>query len=232
MMSQTHIGYTYWQQPEVNKMPTVTYLVAGENIKKETSQTSRDATNLIPPTQKGNIFFERDQYVSIEANHTSVVIYTKDVSWKILPDLGKTGSAITPFPVTAPEQSISSSLPHVEYEFYSYSEGDAALQLFFSPTLNIHHTETGLQFAISIDDETPQVISMNADDAQSKTWERWVANNIIAKTSKHTISKPGKHTIKFWMIHPGVVLQKLALDFGGVKPSYLGPPETLYKSSK
>ena len=32
-----------------------------------------------------------------------------------------------------------------------------------------------------------------------------------------------------WMISPAIVLQKIAADFGEVKPSYLGPPETLYK---
>jgi Gylcosyl hydrolase family 115 C-terminal domain len=31
------------------------------------------------------------------------------------------------------------------------------------------------------------------------------------------------------MVSPGVVLQKLAIDFGGLKPSYLGPPETPMK---
>lgn len=232
MMSQTHIGYTYWQQPTVNKMPTVSYLASGEAIKKEEAQQSRDASNLIPSAQKGNVYFEKDQYVSIEADHTTNTINSNNINWKVLPDLGKTGSSITPFPLTASVQTLSNNSPHVEYEFYSYSEGEASLQLYFSPTLNFYRSETGLQYAISIDDETPQVINLNPEDSQVKIWEKWVANNVIVKTSSHTISKPGKHTIKFWMIHPGVVLQKLVLDFGGVKPSYLGPPETKYKTSK
>ena len=83
-----------------------------------------------------------------------------------------------------------------------------------------------MQYAISVDDDKPQVISINKDDRNTQVWNKWVADNIIVKISNHAINKNGKHILKYWMIDSGVLLQKLVLDFGGVKDSYLGPPIT------
>jgi len=133
---------------------------------------------------------------------------------------------ITSFPVTADPQKPEGNSPHLQYEFYTYSQDSLKLVTYFSPTLNFHNSPAGLQFAVSIDDEKPQIISLNKDDNNVGMWSKWVSDNIIIKTSKHFISLPGKHVLKYWLIDPGIVLQKLVIDFGGVKPSYLGPPET------
>jgi hypothetical protein len=41
----------------------------------------------------------------------------------------------------------------------------------------------------------------------------------------HIISKAGYHTLKIWMVDPGVVLEK-SWSIAGCQPGYLGPPES------
>jgi hypothetical protein len=233
MMSQTHIGYSYWQQPPFNKMPEVVYVSKDSILKEKGSLTAPglSAKNKVPAGLKGNVFYEMDGYVSIEADHFSKVINSNNITWTVLPDHGKTGSAITPFPVTANVQKPGGHSPQVQYEFFTYSRGAFEVNSYFSTTLNFHNNPDGLQYAISVDNETPQLLSINGEDKNSISgiWNKWMTENIIIKTSSHTILNPGKHTLKYWMVHPAVVLQKLVLDFGGMKPSYLGPPETKLK---
>lgn len=233
MMSQTHIGYTYWQQPNRQKMPDVTYLSKDSAIGVDgtISVMTPNPKGIIPDNVKGNIFYEYDKYVSIEAAHFTKAINSKDITWKILPDHGRTGDAITTFPVTALEQKISANSPNLEYEVYTYSADSFKINAYFSPTLNFHNSTEGLQYAISVDNETPQIISLNKENKNNTTgvWNKWVAENIIIKTTNHKITKAGKHTVKYRMVNSGVVLQKLVLDFGGIQQSYLGPPETKKK---
>ncbi len=242
MMSQTHIGYTYWQQPPSNKMPQTKFLFKDsiasfnrDSIIKKTIDTLIQRTNdtilrvVAEELNSGvHFFYENSTAVSIESSHFTKAINSNSINWKILPDHGRTGSAITSFPVTASEQKPGGRSPHLEYEIYTYSKGEFKINAYFSPTLNFHNTENGLQYAVSIDDEAPQIISINKEDKNSISgiWNKWVSENIIIKTTTHHIKKEGKHIVKYWMVNSGVVLQKLVLDFGGVKPSYLGPPET------
>lgn len=44
--------------------------------------------------------------------------------------------------------------------------------------------------------------------------------------SKLKIDSDGNHKLKIWMIDPGVAIDKIMNDNGGMKESYLGPSET------
>ncbi len=234
MMDQTHIGYTYWQQPPRQRMPEVKYVPQDSIVNKPNAAFPDVARATLPTGIKGNVFYEQEGYASIEGNHFSKAVNKNNITWKVLPDLGKTGSSVTAFPVTSMEQKPGGNSPHLEYEIYVYDTGNVKLNAYFSPTLNFHNTEQGLQYAISIDNEAPQILSINSEDKNTGAgiWNSWASNNIIIKTTNHTISKSGKHIIKYWMVSPAVVLQKIVADFGGMKPSYLGPPETISNNNK
>lgn len=230
MMSQTHIGYTYWQQPPFNRMPAVQY-VPKDSIQPlipAVPASSLTAENKVSRSIYANVFYEKDGYVSIEAAHFTKAFKAKGISWQILPGLGRTGDAVTVYPVTAASQQPGKGTPFLEYDFYTYSKGGAQVKTLFSPTLNLFNNG-GLRYAVSMDDEEPQIISINSDDNNARVWNQWVANNIIVKTSSHQLEQEGKHTLRIWMVDPAVVLQKIMIDLGGLKPSYLGPEETKIK---
>jgi hypothetical protein len=93
----------------------------------------------------------------------------------------------------------------------------------------------GLKYAISIDGETPTII--DCDDSAvkggetSKDWQDAVVRNTYVTTTSHNMSSAGKHTLKIWMVDPGVVLEKFVIGLGAVAPSELGPPPTPTKAS-
>lgn len=223
MMDQTHIGYTYWQQPNTNKIPALSY-VTEQSAHPSEATTIKDRIAIIPNNHAGNLFYEKNGYVSIEAEHWTDVHNSASVQWKVIPGIGRSGSGVSNFPVTVSVPFTNTS-PHLDYTFYTYSSGSCKLHLYFSPTLNFHNNE-GLQFAVSVDQQPPVVVSLNKDDSDASTWSKWVANNAIEKIVEQQLNKPGKHMLQYWMISPAVVLQKIVIDCGGLEQSYLGPPET------
>ncbi|ANI88788.1 glycosyhydrolase [Arachidicoccus ginsenosidimutans] len=228
MMDQTHIGYRSWQEPRRNSMPEVEYISNDSVSHTWTNDPGKIKVKLHANASK-NSFYQKNNFISIEASHYTKAINTKNIQWKMIKDIGRDGGGITTFPVTKSLETLAASNPQLQYEIYTTDTGDVKLNAYFSPTLNFHNDSTGLQYAVSIDDEQPQIVSLNKDDNKDRVWGRWAANNIIIKTTRHRLSTSGRHIVKYWMISNAVVLQKIVLNFGNGKYSYLGAPETLYK---
>jgi hypothetical protein len=182
--------------------------------------------NAKPLISQPKTFIAGNGYISIEAEHYTKAVNTPTVHWDVIPGLGRTLSSVTTFPVTAKSEILSAASPHLEYGVYLPDSGSVKVRLYLSPTLNFHNTK-GLCFAVSFDNEPPQIINLH-DDASLKVWEQWVSDNVIVKVSNHMLQRSGYHTFKFWRIDAGVVLQKLVIGTKEIKPSYLGPPESYF----
>ncbi|MBA7549732.1 hypothetical protein ES705_42227 [subsurface metagenome] len=188
-----------------------------------------------PKREEINGHIEGNGYVSIEAINYSKIIENEQIKWQVIPDLGRTGSAITPFPVTASRISPEENSPCLEYKINLFNTGTVNVMVYVAPTLNIHSTE-GLKYAISIDDEEPQIVNIHEGDTipdwnYPAWWNNAVTQKIKVLSSEHQVDKPGEHVLKYWMIDPAIVLQKIVINAGGLKPSYLGPPESYFRSS-
>jgi hypothetical protein len=202
-------------KPGIHRFPIV---IKGAGTSVTVWATARVAS----PSTRPVGFVQGNGYVSINAENFSRSVPAGDTAWRVLPDHGRTSSAITVFPVTAPALE-SGPAPYVEYDFHLTTDSEVVVYAYFSPTLNFHGKS--LRCAIAMNDEAPQVLMLH-ENMNNARWEQWVADNILIKKSVHGNQKAGNHTLKIQMVDPGVVLQKIVIDAGGLKPSYLGPPES------
>lgn len=201
IMDQTHIGYTYWNDPKFNIMPKV---------------------SLVPEPRMAAepyLFREKEGYVSIEAEHWSRSANGASAKWIIIPNLGRTLSGVTTSPCTAtPDKEM-----YLEYDFETDRKGEAIVLLRFSSTLNFNNNK-GLRYIISLDDGQEQVVNINGD--YRGDLGKWQAEHVIDSQTQHLLQKAGKHTLRIRPLDPALVLQKVMIDFGGLKPSFLGAPES------
>ncbi len=178
------------------------------------------------PRSAAKGFVEANGYVSILADHWT----RRTGTWKVIPDIAKTGNGVTPWPPTAPSVTPGGDSPRLEYTMTTTSSGPVKVQAMLSPRNNVLPGD-GLKYAISVDDAPPQIVNITAstgadDGGMNRQWERHTSDNVNITVTTHTIDRPGTHTLKVWRVDPTVIVQKLVVDTGGVKYSYLGPPES------
>ena len=169
-------------------------------------------------------FVEANGDVSIEAEHYTKKTDAGAVRWERIEDYGRSLSAMEVFPVTAKSVTPPQDSPCLEYQMYLFDPGTVEVEAIIGPTLDFVPGR-GLRYAISFDGQPPQIVDALARNSQSD-WEESVKDSVRKVKSTHMLANPGYHTLKFWMVDPGVVLEKLVVNLGGVRPSYLGPPES------
>ena len=175
-------------------------------------------------------FIEGEGVVSIETEHFTKNIPAAEAGWIKIEDYGHTFSAMrATTSAYYPPATPGKNSPCLEYQIYMFSTGTFDVTTIFAPTLNFIQGR-GLTYGISFDDQPPQKVTLvpeNYDARNGNTnWEKTVSDNAILNKTSHTLLSPGYPTLKIWLVDPGLVLQKIVINTGGLRPSYMGPPES------
>ncbi|OIR05272.1 hypothetical protein GALL_125840 [mine drainage metagenome] len=169
-------------------------------------------------------FVETDGVVSIEAQHFDKAVDGDGTKWTVLPGYGRTLSAVTTLPGTAASSTPGGASPHIDYTIHLFKPGEVAVDLYAAPTL-AWAPGRGVRCAVSIDEGKPVVVDFQADRSEA-AWNKAVSDSIRIAVTHHAIAAAGDHVLRIWRIDPDVVLEKIVVDAGGLRPSYLGPFES------
>jgi hypothetical protein len=179
----------------------------------------------------GADFAEENHRVVMEAENASAFVPGKDASWRKISGLGYNGGAVSVFPVMVAVRSdtgkILSESPCLQFKIYFQNAGDWKFTVRALPTFSV---ETGKpqRYAIALDDAPPEIVSLPFSTGESdRRWQENVLRNAALTSSVHSVTKPGLHTLKIWMVDPGIVLDAIEAETGGAQaPGYVWPAET------
>lgn len=228
------VGIDWEKAPSGNAVPAQIVFRAGE-------QSEKVLVSLFNPTAPSRaelrgIYVENNGCVSIPAAGCHRVRENDRIKITAVEDLGIEGPALQLGDPTAPLQIFRSrDVPCAEYDFYAFDAGSVDVYTYVLPTFPLHadrdfrigeNTNTDTKYSVQIDDGALATPSSSHVE-YSQVWFESVLRNCAVNKSTLHIDKPGRHTLRIRVGDPGIVLQKIVLDFGVMKRSYLGPQSTL-----
>ncbi len=186
------------------------------------------------PDSLKSLYVEDNGYVSIPAAGFHRKYESDQIRMSLIQNLGYEKEAVMLGNPLMPKQRTGGrNTPRLEYDFYCFNCGSVDVYTYMLPTFPLSCDQTfahesssvETQYGVAID-EGPVMNPTTSSFEYAQAWyENVLRNCSIKKTTLH-INRPGKHTVKIICGDPGVVLQKIVLDFGGMKRSYAGPPVT------
>lgn len=212
--------------------------VTADGVQKENIYVSVFNPSSPSLAEVDTLFVEHNGCVSINAVDYHRKVENDDIKIMTIPNLGFENASVQLGNPIAPMQRTGSSIvPRVEYDFYTFEQGSVDVYTYVLPTFTLSadkdyagHEATNIEtrYGVCIDDGPVMNPSTSSFEYAQIWYESALKNCRINKTTLH-INKPGKHTVKVLCGDAGTVLQKVVLDFGGMKRSYLGPRPTRTK---
>ena len=206
MMIQKHIGYTSWNDNfPADRLPEVFRI---QQLEKATG---------------GYIFTGENGYVAMEAEHYFSIQNAADAHWTVIPHIGRTLSGMALMPYTQPTDGAS-----ISYKMKLPKE---------TKTVNVHivvkstlafHDSKGHKYNIGFEGGKTETVNFNHnlnEDPKNvySVFYPTVARRIVEKKVKLELPRTSDvlQTLIFRPLDPGIVLEKIVIDYGGYKKSYL-----------
>src|SRR5262249_39943525 len=155
-------------------------------------------------------FVEENRRIVMEAEHASRILPGLDAKWEKLTGLGYNGEAMGVTPSTARVRTILEKIgkesPWLEFKVWGRHAGAWHVSVRTLPTFSVESGQAQ-RYAVSVDGGLPKVVPLPTMTNESeRRWQENVLRNAAITTSDHNIQTAGVHTIKVWMVDPGVVV--------------------------
>ena len=203
MMIQKHIGYTSWNDDfPADRMPEVKRI---EN-----------------PTNGGYVFTEANGVVAMEAEHYYAASDASEAKWTIIPDMGRTRSGVTLMPYTKGVEGAS-----LTYRFRMPNGVKSPLKIHIVVKSTLDYlNKGGLTYSVQLDQGEVQTVNFNHNLNEKKEniysiYYPTVARRVVESIVTLPVVEGEFHTLTIKPNDPAIIFEKIVVDAGGYKPSYL-----------
>ena len=202
MMTQKHIGYTSWN----DAFPS--------DILPETV--------LVQPATGGYTFRPGNGYVAMEAEHFFNAVPAEGTSWSVYPDYGRTRSAVALTPYT---KETGNACLNYRFSLPNEFAGTVKVHVVVKSTLDFEN-RGGHEYTVSLDGSEPQTVNFNKNLVDRKPYMYslfypTIARRVVESVVELPVRQADVHTLTLHPRHPGIVFEKVVVDFGGYQPQYL-----------
>lgn len=174
-------------------------------------------------------FVEAHGYVSIDAVHTDRRVARGGARWRTVRGLGRRTAAVEAVPSTAAPVTgdFATRAPELRYRVRFTGAGTFPVTVFRLPSLD----ERGhRRLALALDDQPVTVLSGQAVATGNRgdAWARNVEEGVEKLTATVTVTEPGEHVLRLFMVDPAIAVDQIVIDTGGLPAAYLAPPESYH----
>lgn len=213
MMTQKHIGYTSWN----------------DNFPKDMQPKTKQVDNA--DKDGGFTFRHSDGYVAMEAEHYYQCNAPEGTQWTVYPYYGRTRSAVALTPYT--QETGDATLT---YRFALPEKGvdKVNVHVIVKSTLDFLNVG-GHEYTVSLDGSDATTVNFNKTllDRQPYMYSVFyptVARRVVESVVELPVTHNGDmHELTIHPCHPGIVFEKIVVDFGGYQNQHLFGEESPVK---